>query len=91
MSIALFDMIRVSLQFDALGSLAMTIAFTFFVPITLFFIARVPPFFGFILMSPMFIAFAQAGYLGGTWVVAAVYIAFGILWAFVLRQGMNLQ
>jgi len=90
MSVALFDMILSSLQ-GATGGLALTVAFTFFIPVVLFFIARIPPFFGFVLMSPIFVAFGQSGYLGGVWVVAGTYIVFGIMWAFVLRQGMNLQ
>ena len=90
MTLPILDQIFVSLQASA-GSLAITVAFTLFVPIVLFFIARIPPFFGFVLMSPVFAAFGLAGYLGGNWVVVAVYIVFGIMWAFVLRQGMNLQ
>lgn len=90
MSIAVFDIIRVSLETTTLGSTALLILVSLLVPAGFFFMARIPPFFTFVLMSPLFVEFGKSGLLP-VWVVAGTYVVFGIMWVFVLRTGMNVN
>ena len=90
MSVAVLDLLRVSLETTTFGSTALLILVAIFVPAGLFFVARIPPFFTFVLISPLFVTFALAGLLP-LWVVAATYMVFGIMWVFVLRVGINVN
>ncbi len=79
MSIPIFDLIYSVMINNVWGSLALFAGFTVFFPVVLMLIARIPPFFTFLIASPVLLAYSQAGIIP-LWGSAVVFIVFGLIW-----------
>lgn len=83
MSFKEFDMIRVLLETELLGTTGMLIAFVIFLPTALFMLARIPPFFTFLLMSPMILGIGAL--IGVSWAGGAIWLVIAIIWLLITR------
>jgi len=83
-SVGELDAIRVLLETNLLGSTALLIGASLTVPLAMLLVARIPPFFTFLILSPAFLGFGQAGLLPN-WVVGGTWIIFALFWVFVTR------
>ena len=83
-SISELDTIRVLLETNLLGSTVLLVGAALVLPFLMLLVARIPPFFTFLILSPAFLAFGQAGLLP-QWIVAGTWIVFALFWVFVTR------
>ena len=75
MAITELDSIRALIETNLLGSTVLLVGAALVLPFVMLLVGRIPPFFTFLILSPAFLAFGQAGLLP-QWIVAGTWIVY---------------